>query len=897
MRERDIRNQIHLYFLNDLKRINMNKAKGPKRFRGFRDRYLAPMLIVAASFFTMSCNAQLFPTTRSLHEYNNAHIRGSAVEAFSDLRLNTLIHGMIEWIDSARAGLGGTLGIDTLYAINDSLVRYKKNGVNYNFLVKGIYDSRRKVDSVYMINDSVMRVKINGASRDVIIRGTAGGSLSSVPVNLDSIRVAKQSGYLGAFSLTDLGPNDFITKDMLGGEIATIPVTPDNWGLQTAETDSTIDGDGGSPGSALHVNLHVVAGKAYTDSALQAMSLAGGADGIGPVGVIHDSTLLHTGKAGDSLRVNLNIVQSAAQFKKSYDSIVALIIPTTDKFPGITGPDADPLGNSATLLPTSQAVYNAIQSAAISGGTTMTGWLNILNYGGSANGTFSSGTDNSVAINNALAVAVSGSVIFIPTGSYRCLSTITWPTNKRVFLVCYGDLYFGANTGFIVDGSLATTMAWYGTIYGTDQRGGTINYGTQSNAGIYIRNSLNNTFIINQIHGFKDAIRCGGFGGGNQYNHIFFNYLWRNSVGVKMLANGPTTTPRWANSNYFYGGEIIADSGVVFIKDATPGDYFNMNQYNNFGFEGAGNGNPMKVCINADHCINNYWNTGRFEPSASITKLLFTSDVNAMGFYGYYFQDSWLTHPGVNIVISGSIYSNSGILIGNQAYGYNYSATNPYFNERVRIIATKRSPTVAGELSSNIDVDWMVGVNATVTTATNTVAVGIKTVSVNYGAGTATITLPAAASFPDREIKVVDVNAIKSVTIVGSSNTTTLFPGQGATFISNGTTWYDYSAKTTYHIPGLYHAVADANLTVADGDYTASITNMTADRTMTLPDPALYPGRVLVINQKTGNSNTVSLSRSIYFGGTSSPTTSILNDNDYMIQSDGTRWQVIFERL
>lgn len=148
-----------------IKHKYMTKTVHPKR-----SKYLALLLI--ATFFASLVQAQ-FPSTDSLHRYNNRWIRVSAVEAFTNLRLNNLLHGMIAWIDSARAGAGGTIGMDTAYAINDSTVRYRKNGINYTFISKGVYDSRRKVDSAYALNDTILRFKINGTNRDVLVRGAS----------------------------------------------------------------------------------------------------------------------------------------------------------------------------------------------------------------------------------------------------------------------------------------------------------------------------------------------------------------------------------------------------------------------------------------------------------------------------------------------------------------------------------------------------------------------------------------------------------------------------------------------------------------------------------------------------------------------------------------------------
>jgi hypothetical protein len=114
-----------------------------------------------------------FPTKDSLRSYININVRNSAVQSFTNLRLNTALNGIVNFLDSA--GLGGSAAADTIYTINDSTARYKKGSNFYTFSLKGVYDSRRKVDSVYMLNDTMMNVVINGENRTVLIRGNGSG--------------------------------------------------------------------------------------------------------------------------------------------------------------------------------------------------------------------------------------------------------------------------------------------------------------------------------------------------------------------------------------------------------------------------------------------------------------------------------------------------------------------------------------------------------------------------------------------------------------------------------------------------------------------------------------------------------------------------------------------------
>jgi hypothetical protein len=130
------------------------------------------ILSILLSVILFSAKAQ-FTGTDSLRNYNNRYITNNPATAFTNLRLNTLIRGVIDWVDTARAGTGGggALGVDTLWALNDSTVRYRKSGVFRNMILKGVYDTRRKVDTAYALNDSTLQIKINGTNRNIILPG------------------------------------------------------------------------------------------------------------------------------------------------------------------------------------------------------------------------------------------------------------------------------------------------------------------------------------------------------------------------------------------------------------------------------------------------------------------------------------------------------------------------------------------------------------------------------------------------------------------------------------------------------------------------------------------------------------------------------------------------------
>lgn len=130
-------------------------------------RYIIFILLLIGS---IGANAQ-FPNTDSLRKFNNKYVGNSPINSFTNLRLNTLLYGMINHIDSARLGTTGSVGVDTLYALNDSTIRYKKNGVFYNAPLPSY---------ARVVNDTT--IIING---DTVTVGGSGGSTVSAAAPIE----------------------------------------------------------------------------------------------------------------------------------------------------------------------------------------------------------------------------------------------------------------------------------------------------------------------------------------------------------------------------------------------------------------------------------------------------------------------------------------------------------------------------------------------------------------------------------------------------------------------------------------------------------------------------------------------------------------------------------------
>lgn len=61
------------------------------------------ILFIGALFVCSIAQSQTFPGTDSLRAFNNKHIRNSAINPFTNMRLNTLLKGIINEIDSTVA--------------------------------------------------------------------------------------------------------------------------------------------------------------------------------------------------------------------------------------------------------------------------------------------------------------------------------------------------------------------------------------------------------------------------------------------------------------------------------------------------------------------------------------------------------------------------------------------------------------------------------------------------------------------------------------------------------------------------------------------------------------------------------------------------------------------------
>ena len=181
------------------------------------------LLILILFLFISACaSAQTFVSLQALRDYINTYIRNSAVESFTNMRLNRSLNGVVDFIDATNSssninnisvgnGVGvaitGTRNVKSMTAgygilVDSSVV----NQVNYRADSSKLFSDfrktmNRKVDTLFKVNDTLIRGLINGDTFSIVIKGVAGignsnagsGYKLAYP-NSDSIR-SLRNGY------------------------------------------------------------------------------------------------------------------------------------------------------------------------------------------------------------------------------------------------------------------------------------------------------------------------------------------------------------------------------------------------------------------------------------------------------------------------------------------------------------------------------------------------------------------------------------------------------------------------------------------------------------------------------------------------------------------------------
>jgi len=191
--------------------------------------------------------------------------------------------------------------------------------------------------------------------------------------------------------------------------------------------------------------------------------------------------------------------------------------------------------------------------------------------------------DNSPIIQGIINNMVPGQRVVIDGGTYNCNSMLDF-TNMPAdsSFECYAVLQFPAGgNGIYVEGKdkrifIKTLKGYSYTV--------TPNYSTYTGAAVKLDNAYQNTIEIDNIFGFKDAFWLhGGDSGGVCYNEIKWKTSRQCETAIRFTSSDNAAS--YVNSNFFYGGSIYGDKGLVTVKGAAQTDPYNDNSFHHVGFE------------------------------------------------------------------------------------------------------------------------------------------------------------------------------------------------------------------------------------------------------------------------------------------------------------------------
>lgn len=713
-----------------------------------------------------------YPSTDSLHRYVNKYIKYEVLPAFQQLRLNTALHGIINWIDSARLGTGGSVGMDTLYKINDSTLRYKKNGLTFTLPFKGVADNRRKVDSIFKTNDTTLTFSINGNVSSVSV---GGGDATTAYV--DSLFNAIPPGIVSVgygFDGTGTFADPYIVDTL-----------PQNNGLITTHRLSFI-----------------------TDSIIDLITGGGGLSSV-----THDITLTGAGTVPSPLKV---------------DTAKIATISYVDNKPGISPPNGSETkvinGVGYTVSGTGTTADPYILTITGSSGDNPFKAISIEQYGGIADavapvsGNNATGTNNTPFLQSAINAAADGQLIIIPNGKWLFstpLDTIKGP--KRVNILILGDTYHNGSDFLIfmnAGGAVERhSVQHYGLCIGRfnmpSQTQATHDAGTQpawstfTGTPFKIYNTAQIRIEFNRIEGFKNGIELIGYDydgatRGVQEISVSGGWLFKNANGITLTSiNGRS----FINQCTFTGnnhGPLRITGGLALKIDGYSGVAYNGETYN-----GAFRNNEFHFMSEGVDSIAEVW--------GDVSENLFHITVE-QGTYGAVGYRMLSTGPNY---VRGAIFEGNGILniariqnglglngeirmpiwdVFNGRFYGNYGTIDGSGNIVVsgsNLTKTQRdaAPAIFRFSSSGYS-----EVFKSITSATYTAAPG-EVIVYNHATGVGTN--PSASTYIGKRITWVNVHATNALAITNAVQVTSIPAGNSITYLSNGTSWYP-----TNYLPG-----------------------------------------------------------------------------------------------
>lgn len=583
--------------------------------------------------------------------------------------------------------------------------------------------------------------------------------------------------------------------------------------------------------------------------------------------------------------------------------------------------------DDSTLLASQKAIKEAIDAAVIGGGNVMNA-LSIMSYG-AVEGSSSGGdrTANRNAWDAMVAAAADGQMIVIPDGTFyfpQGDTLVASSTAKKFNIWVIGNI---TGAGFRISGNYHQFRSFAILNGGNTGASDSAGFRAYTGDGLCLENALNCEAWVNRVIAYHNGVVVSGRSTttpkGAQYNKVYFNSIrWcyrmvYNTTYGATDRSEPGDRGNWSNSNYYYGGQVGGGTnpvtggvfGVVVAKDTssnqTDNSPFNYNEFHGIGYEGVKHGIVVK---NGDL---NLFSGGRWESNAVTYKInlgtgagdstsSYRNTIRMSGLYEEYFV-SW----GVGTDIPSPMLTSNGVISADVNWAAGSTArVNMLGDEPTNIVSTLNTIVVGGfggnkgdryairVVRPSLSIDDFVSLDGHTVTITGTphnIATTTKMVLNNYTSGTSTINLPTASSFDEREIYIVNITTSNNCTVNG----VTLAPGESILWKSNGTSWYAIGAPDGRK-PGRMVRISDANYSVGVTDYSVTVHSMTATRTITMPTASSFPDRVLYVIQSDGGAQTLNLSQDIYEN--EAAISAITEDKMYMVQSDGTRWNVIMSK-
>jgi hypothetical protein len=718
-------------------------------------------------------------------------------------------------------------------------------------------------------------------------------------------------GYSPSLELTALTDSDFVTKKHLLDQITAIP--------EAVMDPNTMQGAGTGISPYGPDTTNWIATK--TDIAT--------AVGIGLTAVAHDITLLGSGTVPDPLKVDTTRMATLARLYHVADSLDLLSGGTADGSETII---VDGVGYTVAGTGTAADPYTFTIVGAPA--TNPFKAITIESYGGNPNavasGSTYTGTDNTPALEAALTAAASGQYLIIPSGEwgfFTPVDTIKGP--KWVNMLVIGNIRLNGNDWLrVTNGSGGyeqhRIIVW-GEITGranqpafnyTNWLAGTgPDFTTHNNVAVTIYNTNQQYIEINKASGLASPVKIVGgnppgntSGNGSQENTVIGRWWLANRFGIWLTSNNGIS---WNDKNYFggpQGGTLRIGAQYPIYIDGYNAPALSNGETNN----GAFRSNRFEFMLELSEFLP-VCNGDITEPEFSIT----VEGGTTTGVLDP--TCTWeMLSTGPNVVRS-PIYRGRGVF-GSQRLGsgstgkmgINGTIETPiwnggaYYGKRADIDGTGNiivhTPPTTTQATRNGAQAYIKFVNmpearshVNITAATYTVATGVSDVFYNHVTGT--VTLPSAASWPNREIKIYNTHGTGYLTVnKAGSGFDHILPGKANVYFAINSTWVSYGDGVgTGGAMGTGQKVTDANVTVAPTDHAVIVYNQTADRTVTMPSAAAYPGRVLTIVQSDGNGHTLNLTENFNSNGALFGV--LLNNNRVMLQSIGGVWECIMSQL